>query len=264
MFLIFSEHNLNGKGDSPNGNKNPAKRLMGAAFLPRASTMRYYPVFLDLKDRPCLVVGGGAVAERKALGLLNAGAKVTVIAPSVTKALKRLSVERTISLEKRAYRRGDELGRSIVIAATGAQEVNEAVYRASRAAGILVNVVDDPARCSFIVPSVVDRGALLIAVSTSGKSPYLARALREALEGCIGAEYEAFIEILGAARKKLLKTGLSRDKKERIIKALVKSPIPELLKEGRTREVNSILRGALGEGYTVSRLGVRLRKKGRA
>ncbi|MBE7415054.1 MAG: bifunctional precorrin-2 dehydrogenase/sirohydrochlorin ferrochelatase [Deltaproteobacteria bacterium] len=225
--------------------------------------MRYYPVFLDLKDRPCLVVGGGPVAERKALGLLAAGANVTVVGPRVTEALEGLARKKEIALEKRAYRPGDAKGRFLVVAATASRAVNEAVQRDAEVFGCLLNVVDDPARSNFIVPSVVRRGALTIAISTSGKSPYLARVLREEFEGRIGAEYEDFIEILGAARKKLLKTGLSRDKKERIIKALVKSPIPALLKEGRIREVNSVLRETLGQGYTLSKLGVRLKGEGR-
>lgn len=218
--------------------------------------MLYYPVFLDLKDKPCLMVGGGKVAERKTLSLLAAGAKVLLIGTRVTEALERLSSKGSIKVRKRPYRQGDVKGRLLVIAATGSKRVNEQVYRDATAAGIFVNVVDDPERCSFIVPSVVDRGALLIAISTSGKSPYLARVLREELEACIGEEFEAFVEILGAARKKLLKSSLSHDKKESIIKDLVKSPLPGLIKEGRVREIDSVLKGLLGEAYTLSRLGV--------
>ena len=243
------------------GQRIPRKRLTAVALLPLAKGMRYYPVLLDLKDRACLVVGGGSVAQRKALSLLAAGARVDVVATRVTKALAGLSDEGTITLEKRAYRQGDVTGHFLIIAATGSKEANWSIYRDSEAAGVLVNVVDDPERCSFIVPSVVDRGALVIAISTSGKSPYLARMLREALEECIGAEYEVFLEILGAARKKLLKTGLSRDKKESIIKDLVRSPLPGLIKEGRSREINSVLKARLGEAYTLSRLGINIKKE---
>lgn len=222
--------------------------------------MRYYPVFLDLKGRKCLVVGGGSVAERKALALLAAGAAVSVVSPKATRALQGLARDGKIALEKRPYRTGDARGRFLVVAAAGSSRVNEAAWQDAEAEKALVNVVDDPERCSFIVPSIVDRGSLVIAISTSGKSPYLARLLREELEECIGAEYEAFVEILGAARKKLLKSGLSHDKKERIIKDLVKSPIPALLREGRAREASSVLKRTLG--CTISGLG--LDKKGKA
>jgi len=236
---------------------------MAVALLPRTKMMLYYPVFLDLKDKPCLMVGGGVVAERKTLSLLKAGAKVDLVGARVTKALEGLAGKGIISVQKRPYRKGDVKGHFLVIAATGSKKANERVYQEAQGEGVLVNVVDDPERCSFIVPSVVDRGSLLIAISTSGKSPYLARVLREELEGCIGEEFAAFVEILGAARKKLLKTGLSHDKKERIIRDLVKSPLPGLIKEGQVREINSVLKGLLGEGYSLSKLGVGLKREKR-
>ena len=245
------------------GSRIPRKRLTAVALLPRTNEMLYYPVFLYLKDKPCLMVGGGKVAERKTLGLLKAGAKVTLVGTRVTEALERLSRNGSIKVQKRPYRQGDVKGHLLVIAATGSKKVNEQVYREAQGEGVFVNVVDDPERCSFIVPSVVDRGALLIAISTSGKSPYLARVLREEIEACIGMEFAAFADILGAARKKLLKSGLSHDKKERIIKDLVNSPLPGLIKDGRLREINSVLKSLLGDGYSLSKLGVDIRGKGR-
>lgn len=221
--------------------------------------VRYYPVFLDIQKRPCLVVGGGPVAERKVLSLLSAGARVTVISPRATKGIIELAKKGLITLQKREFAPGLLKGFFLVIAATGSREVNEALWREAEEEGVIINVVDDPAHCSFIMPSVVDRGSLLIAISTSGKSPYLSRTLREELEAVIGTEYETFVEILGAARKKLLKTSLSRDKKESIIKDLVKSPLPGLIRAGDIRGINAILMAKLGRGFSLSRLGIKIK-----
>lgn len=223
--------------------------------------MRYYPVFLDIKDRPCLVIGGGTVAERKVSGLLAAGANVTVMSPKATRALTELAREGRVTLQKKAYAPGCLKGFALCFAATGSAIVNEAVWHEAKELGIPVNVVDDPAHCSFIVPSVVDRGALTIAISTSGKSPALARSIREKLESSFGEEYAPLVEVLGAVRKKLLKTGLSRDKKESIIRDLVTSPLPGLIRSGDLRGINSALRAALGKGYSLGALGVKIKTK---
>lgn len=235
---------------------------MRVAFSPRAlRKVRYYPVFLDIKDRPCLVIGGGAVAQRKVLGLLSAGALVTVISPRAGKGIARLSIEGRITLQKRAFAPGSLKGFALCFAATDSIEVNEAVWREAVKLGVPVNAVDDPAHCSFIVPSVVDRGALTIAISTSGKSPALSRSIREKLENTIGTEYETLVEILGAVRRKLLKTGLNRDKKESIIRDLVKSPLPGLIRAGDVRGINGTLRATLGKGYSLCLLGVKIKTR---
>lgn len=223
--------------------------------------MRYYPVFLDIKGRPCLVVGGGTVAERKVFGLLAAGAIVTVMSPKATKGLAELAREGRITLKKTAFTQGCLKGFALCFAATGSANVNEAVWHEARELGVQVNVVDDPAHCSFIVPSVVDRGALTIAISTSGKSPALARSIRLKLEDSFGEEYGQLVEVLGAVRKKLLKTGLSRDKKESIIRDLVKSPLPGLIRSGDLRGINAALRSTLGKGYSLGALGIRIKTK---
>lgn len=228
---------------------------------PRTQKMRYYPVFLDIQNRPCIVVGGGAVAERKALGLLSAGALVTVASPRLTKTLGELAKEGRIKHQKERFTPGMLKGFFLAFAATDSPAVNEAVWVEAESLRIPVNVVDDPAHCSFIMPSVVDRGALTVAISTSGKSPLLARRLREELEKIIGTEYETLVEILGAVRKKLLKTGLSRDKKESIIKDLVDSPLSGLIRAGNIRGINEALRERLGKGYSLSSLGIKIKER---
>jgi precorrin-2 dehydrogenase/sirohydrochlorin ferrochelatase len=223
--------------------------------------VRYYPVFLDILNRPCVVVGGGAVAGRKAKSLLAAGALVTVVSPRVTKTLGKLAKDGKLAHNKGRFTPGMLKGFFICIAATDSPAVNEAVWTEAESLGIPVNVVDDPARCSFIMPSVVDRGSLTIAISTSGKSPLLARLLREKLEGIIGTEYETLVEILGALRKKLLKTGLSHDKNESIIRDLMNSPLPGLIRAGNARGINEVLRAALGKGYALSSLGIKIKER---
>ncbi len=223
--------------------------------------MRYYPVFLDITGRSCVVAGGGVVAERKVQGLLKARASVTVISPRVTKVLEKLAQNGTIRLIRRKYKKGDLLEAAVVISATASKAVNKEIFEEAARLKTLVNVVDDRANCNFIVPSVIDRGGLIIAISTSGKAPGLARKIREDLERYIGSEYEDFTSIAGAVRKKLLKNEANHDKKKRVIEALADSPILDWLRRGdrEVREINSFLKGLLGAGFTLSRLGVKLK-----
>ncbi|MFQ5737086.1 MAG: bifunctional precorrin-2 dehydrogenase/sirohydrochlorin ferrochelatase [Thermodesulfobacteriota bacterium] len=219
--------------------------------------MRYYPVFLDLRGRPAVVIGGGAVAERKVGGLLAAGASVTVISPRASKGIEALAAGKRIRLVGRAYREGMLEGAFIAVCATGSKAANEAARREADKRGVLLNVVDDRERCDFIVPSVVDRGSLVIAISTSGCSPLFARKMREGVEQAVGEEYAVFVEILGAVRKKLLKRNTNNVKKKRVFKELVNSPIPGWLAAGVVKEVNGFLKDLLGDGYTLSGLGIR-------
>jgi precorrin-2 dehydrogenase len=160
----------------------------------------YFPAFLDLRGRRCLVVGGGAVAERKTRDLLACGASVVVVSPAMTAGLGDLVAAGLVAHRARRFRRWDTRGCALVIAATGEPAVDAAVAAEARRCHALVNVVDDPARCDFIVPSVLRRGQLQIAVSTGGRSPALAREIRRRLEPLFAADLGPVIEEIGRRR----------------------------------------------------------------
>lgn len=162
----------------------------------------YYPLMLNVMGQPCFVVGGGAVAERKAQGLLEAGARVTMVSPSFTPQLEVWEQQGRLTLVREAYRCGmPEVREALLLfAATDNHEVNEAVCLEARALGKLVNSADDAEGSGFIVPAVVRRGKLLLTVSTSGASPAVARKVREQLEQSFGEEYEVYLDLLHELR----------------------------------------------------------------
>jgi precorrin-2 dehydrogenase / sirohydrochlorin ferrochelatase len=196
--------------------------------------MKYYPAYLDLRERPCLVVGGGAVAERKALALLEAGAVVTIISPALTSKLHDLSDSGKISYLEKQYEEQDLSGPFLVIAATDSAEVNTLVASACRKRHVLVNVATPPEESNFIVPSVVERGDLLIAISTSGTSPALAKKVRQDIEQRYGTEYEIFLEKLSAIRKRVLEEVPDESKRRQVFQAIVDSDVIDLIRQGKT------------------------------
>ena len=200
--------------------------------------MSYYPIMLKVEGRPCLVVGGGAVAERKAVSLLEAGARVRVVAPRFTRRLQTLGREGALELATREYQGDDLNGVALVISAASRREVNARVAREAGERGLLVNVVDSPRECSFIVPSVVRRGGLILAISTSGLSPALARYLREELEQEFGEEFGPLLEILAELRP---------GAQGRTLEALRSSlrPALEVLRLGKREEARDILLRAM-------------------
>ena len=167
-----------------------------------------YPVNLIVEGRSCLVVGGGAIAARKVAGLVACGARVHVVAPHVSDEVKG---QPGVTWEERPYRRGDLDDRWLVVAATDDRSVNEAVYLDGEAAGVWVNGADDPEHCTFTLPSVVRRGSLLVTVSTGGRSPALARWLRQRLEQEIGPEYEVLLDLLAEERETIKASGRSTE-----------------------------------------------------
>jgi precorrin-2 dehydrogenase/sirohydrochlorin ferrochelatase len=167
-----------------------------------------YPVNLVLDGRRCLVVGGGKVALRKVEGLVACGGRVTVVAPRINPELAMLS---EVMIEQRPWRPEDLDGMWLVIAATDDPAVNRAVYDAGQRAGVWVNGADDPANCSFTLPSVVRRGDIQVTVSTGGRSPALSTWLRRRLEGEIGPEYAVLLDLLATEREGLKAAGVSTE-----------------------------------------------------
>jgi len=203
--------------------------------------MSYYPIFVDLKNKKAVVVGGGLVAQRKIDTLLACGADVHIISRDLTPELQKYLSEGKISLLGREFSENYLKDAFIVIAATDDSALNRMVSKIAREKGMLVNVVDQPMDCNFIVPSVIKRGDLLIAVSTSGKSPAMARRIRERLSRQFGGEYGDFLTLLGKLRKEILSKGLSQEENSRIFHELVDSPILESIRRKDWKDIASNL-----------------------
>ncbi len=168
--------------------------------MSRDYTTRYYPVYLDLGEKLAVVVGGGAVAARKIRTLVEYGARVVVVAPEVVDELEQMATEGLVEIQRRGYVRGDLDQAFLVVCATDSEETNRAVYDEAEQRGCLVNVVDVPELCNFIVPSIVRRGQLQLAISTGGAAPTVAKRLRRHVEDHVGQEWGPYIELLGEVR----------------------------------------------------------------
>jgi precorrin-2 dehydrogenase/sirohydrochlorin ferrochelatase len=171
--------------------------------------MSYFPIFVEMKGRVALVIGGGAVAERKIATLLDAGAQVTVISPDITERIARWSKEGIIQVIARRYRRGDLAGYQIAFVAAADEQVAAEAHNEGRERGVWVNAADDPAHCDFILPSVLRRGELTVAVSSGGSSPALARTIREELEIHLSQEYEQLAKLAAEARVEVHRRSLN-------------------------------------------------------
>ncbi len=219
--------------------------------------MRYYPINLDIDGREVVVVGGGAVASRKCLRLVAAGARVTVIAPALDTTLATMAAGRQVNHVARKYAPGDLAGAFLVFAATGDRGANRAVAAEARDRGILADITDAPQLGSFTSPAIVSRGDLLIAISTGGRSPALARRVRTELETRFGPEYATALAVLGAIREKLLtETGNSAYNKK-ILNALVDRDLPALVKNKSRDDMDRLLVELFGTGFTLAELGVK-------
>jgi precorrin-2 dehydrogenase / sirohydrochlorin ferrochelatase len=206
--------------------------------------MGYYPVFLEMKDRRCVVIGGGAVAERKVEGLVAAGANVTVISPGMTDGLKELLKQDAIRHVAREYQASDRAGYDLVFVATDNSEINAAVFSEARSLRIWVNSADDPDHCDFILPAVIRRGDLTVAVSTGGASPAVTRAIREELDEYFTADYARFIQIAGEVRREL--RGKSVSPPASAWNRALRGDFRRLIKEGRPVQAKELLLETLG------------------
>lgn len=220
--------------------------------------MNYYPIFLRVAGRSCLVVGGGRVAEQKVESLLAAGACVTVISPELTPRLKALATAEDIVHRNRVYTRGDLAGFFLAYAATNDDELHAQIATEADAAGILLNVVDRPQLCDFITPSVVARGDLVIAASTGGASPAMAKHIRRELEEIFGPEYALALALLRRVRESLATGTYTGAERQRIFNALVHSPLLDYLRRGQSHDVDALLASTVGNGTSLASLGIQL------
>ena len=201
-----------------------------------------YPMFLDLEGTDCLVVGGGAVAERKVESLLECGAKVTVVSPQATDALRSLAAEGKAEFRERAYEAGEAARYFLVIAATNDEAANKMISEDARAAGRLVNVVDVPDLCGFYVPASVRRGELTKAISTGGAAPALAKKIRRDLEAAFPPSYAALLEKLREFREKLIQSEPDEKKRMRIMSKVAGSPEIEMFLKGDEAPLGALLK----------------------
>ena len=211
--------------------------------------MNVYPINLDIRDRRCLVVGGGAVALRKVEGLLACGGRVEVVSPAAADPLAALADRGAVTWRRRAYRAADMQGAFMVIAATDREAVNRRVAADARTHGVLCNVVDRPAAGSFTVPSAVRRGDLLLTVSTAGRSPALAKRLRQRIEAQFGAEYADLLRLLGTVRQRLLDAGHDPGGHRDVLSRLVAADLETAIRRGAWDRVRRTLQEVLGDRY---------------
>ena len=203
-----------------------------------------YPVMLDLDARPCLVVGGGAVAGRKIAGLLDAGARVTVVSPALAPAVLDLARDGRLPWWPREYAEGDAAGFALVLVATDNGAVNAAIAADARARGVWVNCADDPARCDFILPAILRRGPLTVAVSTGGASPTVAAMVRDELLSALPPDYGPLTEVAAEVRRALRERGISPAAGQ--WRAAIDGELRRLVADGRPAEARERLRERLG------------------
>lgn len=204
----------------------------------------YYPLFVDLRGKRVVVIGGGMVALRKIEGFLKTGARVRVVAPEIIDEIVCMPEVEAIT---RNYMPEDLAGAQLVIAATDDMDTNTAVSAEADARGIFCNVVDKPELCSFIVPSVVDKGPIRIAISTGGVSPALSKKIRFEIGRLLGDEFAALAVIMGRIRPLVLSQGGGHEAHKRIFEVLINSELVDAIRENNRGLAESILFEALGE-----------------
>lgn len=194
--------------------------------------MAHYPVYLDLRSRPCFVLGGCGMAEEKVRGLLDSGARVTVIAPDLTPELTGLAAKGKIEWIARRHRRGDLRTAFLVIVVNQGKATADAVWEETRGRNVMVNTLDDVPHCDFIAPAIVRRGDLAVAISTGGNAPALAVRLRQRLEVELGEEHARFLELAGRVRAPLARLWPDFATRRDLWYRLVDSDVIHLLRRG--------------------------------
>jgi siroheme synthase-like protein len=203
----------------------------------------YYPIYLDIEGRNVVIIGGGNVCARKAETMMNYGARVTIVSPDFTDEIEGWAREGCLALRRKRYETSDLDGANIVIASTDEQAVNEQIAADCRARRIPVNVVDVTPLCEFIVPAIIEKNGIQIAISTGGKSPALARTLKEDLHRLIGPEYSEINDLLGSLRdsaKAVLPTDVDR---KRFFDGIIAKGVLQMIREGRAGEAYATIAG---------------------
>jgi siroheme synthase-like protein len=220
--------------------------------------MRTHPVFLRLEGRRCVIVGGDPAAAAKAAACVHGGAEVVVIGPEAVPDIEALAVAGRLRRLAREYRDGDLAGALLAYASTADPALVRRLVAEASAGGVLLNVIDTPAACTFIAPAVLERGELQVAVTTGGASPGLSARLRRQLEAQLGPEYAPFVAILGAVRRTLGDDPARAGERGEVVTALLGSPLLDLVRRGECDQIDALLGRLAGTGCTLARLGVRL------
>ena len=213
----------------------------------------YYPMFVDLNHRSCVLIGGGKVAERKVEKLLESGANVTVISPNMTKAIEQWEREGRLTSYLRQFQTGDLIGYFLVIIATDSIELNQKVYKEVNHQTQLVNIVDAPELCTFIVPSMVRRGHLRIAISTQGASPGLAKKIRQDLSEQFGQEYEEYTYFLAEMREWILRQELDTETRQGYFARLLEDQVFQRIQHGERLELVEEMKREIRKKRNVAR-----------
>jgi precorrin-2 dehydrogenase/sirohydrochlorin ferrochelatase len=194
------------------------------------------------------------VGTRKVTTLLSCGAQVTVVSPKVSARLQELYNNDSIILKKRPFRPDDLRGMFLVFGATNNQTLNRQIHSGAESLGMLCNIADHPDACNFILPSIVKRGDLIVAISTSGQSPAFAKKLRQDLEKVFGDEYAEFLKLMGAIRQKLLSQDHKAEAHKHLFEQLINRDLLAMIKEHKYEDINALLVEVLGKGYTFESL----------
>ncbi len=207
----------------------------------------YYPVYLNLRGRRCVIIGGGTVAEGKIGRLLDSGAEICVVSPDATPGIRQFAAAGAVCWEQREYCSGDLDGAFIAIAATNIREVNRSIFEEAEERGVMLNAVDDPPNCSFIAPSIVQRGPVTLAISTGGVSPALARKLRESLQNSDDLAWADLSGAMAAARARLRDLGLLSSIDPQRWQCCITPELLAMAQDGRMEEAaEMLLSGLLG------------------
>lgn len=217
--------------------------------------MQYFPLFFQLKDQPCLVVGGGEVATRKIELLLRAGSRITVVAPDICQNILQLSLQHPLTIEKRKFHRDDIRTMRLIISATNDEVINTEVALAANTANIPVNVVDNPKLCSFIFPSIVDRSPLTIAIGSDGISPVLSRLVRAKIETVIPASFAQLAQFAGQFRNQVKQRIPNTNGRRIFWEQVLQGPIAEQVQSGNKQSAERQLTALLDSSDQLQRIG---------